>query len=396
MISGVISQGTSLRRGGLVPSGAYLDVEGIASPVVSGADSQVASSGLCADADVFFTTRFSRGLLPAFKPDDGSIFAPKLVQAQILHPALCVAVDVFGLPAIALPGILQVGLHAVDDAILAPTVISHGSLRPALLNALDVFYAPALARAQTLLPNSVYNAADSFFTPAIRARLAPALVVDGDGFFAFGSGKLFAGLATDGDAFAVPTVGTPLVTLNTSTNATLSNGNLTATHTTTTGSSGARCSTGHSTGKFYFEVTVGATHGASDCIGIVDSFGNYSNIGTAADMAIVYCSFGSGGIWSFGSNSGKNLGGNIVAGDVVGVAVDLTNHTGWFRKNGSNWNGDAAANPVTGANPISVPSGSWSPFVGFDGAGTASGDNFTANFGQSAFANPAPSGYGNW
>ena len=401
MISGVISQGAALPRGALASSGAYFDFESIASPKVLGADSQPASSGLHTDTDGFFTARFARALAPAFKASDDAVLAPRVRSAQVLQSALYVAVDVVGLPAVALPGILQTHLHAVDDAIFAPAVLSHGSLRPGVLNAFDVLYAPTLVAAQTLLPN-LYTAAETFYAPAVRARLAPALYIDGDAFFVFQTGKLFPGLVTDSETFAAPVVGSPFVTFNTSTNATLSGGNLTATHTTATGSSGARCTTNHvavgtpGTGKYYFEVTVGATHGASDCIGLLIPSGDYSTIGTAANMTIVYCSVGSAGIWAFSSNTGKNLGGNIVAGDVVGIAVDFYNLVVWFRKNAGNWNGDAAANPATGVNGINLPGTNWGPFVGFNGSGTASGDNFTGNFGATSYANAAPSGFGNW
>lgn len=402
MIPGVVSQGPFSflpRNVGLDPLDAPDDDDWFGSAVVLSSVDRALRPGLVADADAIFAGACSRVwlLAPACVLSGDNLFGATIVlRSQILSPLLHVAADVFKLPAVAIPGVLQSGRHADDEEVFAPAVLIHGSLRPGLHTALDTLFAPAVAGARTLLPNSVYNAADSFFTPAVRARLAPALVVDGDALFAFSSGKLLAGLMTDGDAFAVPTIGISLATFNTSTNAALSNGNLTATHTTATGSSGARVTTSRNSGKRYFEVTVGATHGASDCIGLLIPGGNYSSIGTAADMTIVYCSFGSGSIWAYSSNTGKNLGGNIIAGDVVGVAVDLTALKIWFRKNNGNWNGDAAANPATGANGISLPSTTWTPFVGFDGAGTASGDNFTANFGQSAFANVAPSGYGNW
>jgi hypothetical protein len=178
-------------------------------------------------------------------------------------------------------------------------------------------------------------------------------------------------------------------------NTVLSNSNLTATHSSTTGSSGARSAINKTNGKYYFEVTVGETRGRFDCVGLMYSGGNFSGIGSAINVTVTYCSFGGGGIWYYSSDTGKNVEGNIVAGDIIGIATDLDNLRTWFRKNGGPWNGDPTADPVVGIGSVGTPSNP-SPFVGFDGVGTAVGDNFTGNFGQLPFTFPAPSGYGIW
>lgn len=180
-------------------------------------------------------------------------------------------------------------------------------------------------------------------------------------------------------------------------NTTLSSGNLTATHATATGSSGARSANTKIAGKYYWEVTVGQTSGATDSIGIIAANADYSSLSTGYNMAVIRLSSGGGAIWqSGGPVSGKNLGGNVVAGDVLGIAFDATMRYIWFRKNGGPWNGDPTADPVSQAGAVGLSFSNPNPFVGFDGAGTAVGDNFTGNFGQLPFANPAPSGYGLW
>jgi hypothetical protein len=87
----------------------------------------------------------------------------------------------------------------------------------------------------------------------------------------------------------------------------------------------------------------------------------------------------------------------LLAGDVIGIAVDLNARLIWFRRNGGNWYVDAAANPTTGTNGVTIAGVlAYAPVVTFGGSGTVANDAFTANFGQSAYTTPAPSGFGNW
>lgn len=392
MISGVISQGATLPRGALSSSGAYLDLESIASPKVLGADSQVASSGLCADADGFFTTRAARGLLPAFKADDGAIFAPRIRIAQVLQPALYVAVDVLSLPAVSLPGILQAHLHAVDDAVFAPFISTHGSLRPALYNAFDAVYAPTLVAAQTLLPNR-HTDSDVFYAPTRRTGIGPSRVIDSEAIYAFSIPKfLTAGLTTDAETFFVPIVGFP-ATLNGPIvgDITMSSGNLRATHTVNDSTSGVRSGTTKTAGKYYFEATAGQTTGTLSAVGIAPTTIDYLSMVPSAYAGVntSTCFVGVNG----GSSSG-NLG-TGANGDIFGVAVDLDTHFIWFRRNNGDWNGIPTANPSTGIGGVAISGGASAPFMRF-ATGSIIGDNLTANFGQSVFSGTKPSGFGVW
>lgn len=179
-----------------------------------------------------------------------------------------------------------------------------------------------------------------------------------------------------------------------SANVTLSNGNLTATHSSTANNSGARSLALLSTGKYYFEVTVTASHGSGDAVGIMDAAATYTQVcgNTAANYALVYRN--TGVIWVSTTNSGKTLSSMPVTGPyTICVAVDLNARLIWFRKDAGNWNGDAGADPATGTNGVTLAAAiAYAPFVSFGATATAAGDNFTSKFTGLA----APSGFTNW
>lgn len=379
MISGIVSQGAALPRGVLASSGAYFDLETIATPAVTGADSQVAScSGLYVDADGFFATRFARALVPPLKVDDSIVFAPRVRSSQVLQPVLYVAVDVLLLPAVALPGILQAHLLVGDDAVLVPFISTHGSLRPVLHNAFDAVFAPTVVAAQTLRPN-LYTSADVFHAPTARVGVRPLRVTDNDVVYAITSTGGTLGLLTSFDGVAV--------------NATVSGGGLIATHSNSVDESGARSAANKTGGKYFFEMTVNVTHGANDSQGILLSASTYGDMCSNGRDCFAVDQFG--GIYS-NNGSPANFPAHTVGGDVLCFAIDLTTRLGWVRKNGGNWNNDGTANPATGVGGFTLGAGAFAPAVGFGGSGTASGDAATANFGQSTYAYAAPAGFGNW
>ena len=174
----------------------------------------------------------------------------------------------------------------------------------------------------------------------------------------------------------------------------LSNGNLTATRNAGT-PSGARSSITHTSGKFYFEVTIGATHGIGDCAGVAQVNAIYNDLVSAGiNCTVAYCS--NGEIFSNNADSTKSIGA-IVVGNVIGVAVDLTARKGWLRKNAGNWDGDATHDPATGAGGVTITAAvAFGPTLAMGGTSGQLGDAMTANFGQSAYANAAPAGFGNW
>lgn len=174
---------------------------------------------------------------------------------------------------------------------------------------------------------------------------------------------------------------------STKVNVTLSNGNLTATHSNTSQAI-ARSPHIRASGKYYFEYTVGTWTDANSGCGTASYDASGANISGAG----LHCCFvfRSGNIWSNNANSGKTLG-SVANGDRIDCAIDLDNLKVWFRKNGGNWNGDAAANPATNTNGVSTSSQTtMSPCVTF--TGTAS-ENLTGNFGDTSFVGTAPSGF---
>jgi hypothetical protein len=181
-------------------------------------------------------------------------------------------------------------------------------------------------------------------------------------------------------------------------NTTLSNGNLTATISTlTTYSDAFGTGSGHSTGKYYFEVTlVSFTSGDASAIGIADTnFPSSAYIGTthSGANASVGLRISSGGVM-MGSSSIATVY-TLAQSDVMGVAVDLGSKLIWFRKNASNWNNSGTADPATASGGIDISAlaaGSYTPALGLEIASTS----YTANFGATAYAHSAPSGFGNW
>jgi len=96
-----------------------------------------------------------------------------------------------------------------------------------------------------------------------------------------------------------------------------------------------------------------------------------------------------------GAASGSTLGA-LVAGNVIGIAVDLVAQMGWLRVAPSgNWNGSATANPATGIGGLplnSISSGGLIPLYPVCAFAGVS-DSTTANFGDTAFTGTAPSGF---
>lgn len=172
---------------------------------------------------------------------------------------------------------------------------------------------------------------------------------------------------------------------------TLTNNNLTATHATNANNSGVKGVAPYTVGLYYYEITVGATHGNLDSIGIAAPGASYTQIANGSGPAVTV-NLSTGAIGS----SGKSLG-PLLAGNIIGIATNVTGLKVYFRKGNGPWNGDLTADPLTGIGGIAIPTNNtWMPVVGFAGGGRQAGDNVTANFGASSYATAAPSGFVNW
>jgi hypothetical protein len=190
-----------------------------------------------------------------------------------------------------------------------------------------------------------------------------------------------AAVSSDSSTWNVPT----FTSWNPSdlTGITLSNSNLTATGTGV--ASGVRALNGWSTGKYYWEMTIGT----------------WTNNATGPMLGPATSIF-SGVIWANVSKLGQVVINNSVtgpglgarsSGDTIGIAVDIGAKLIWFRVAPSgNWNGSGTANPATGAGGFDITPISTGPLFPAFYANIAS-DAATANFGASAFSGSVPSGF---
>ena len=157
---------------------------------------------------------------------------------------------------------------------------------------------------------------------------------------------------------------------------TISNGNLDRSAGSAYGSIGTL---GVTTGKWYWEATIGSSNGANNLIGIAAISSGITPqqwYGTAYGWAY----FGNTGN-KFNNGSGSAYGATFTSGDVIGVALDLNNGTLTFYKNNTS-QGTAFTGLNTGA--TYAPS--------FD-SNIVSTVTVTANFGQRPFTYTPPTGF---
>jgi len=167
---------------------------------------------------------------------------------------------------------------------------------------------------------------------------------------------------------------------------TLTVGNTVATSATGT-YQGVRSITSHSTGKWYFELAIGAA--TFQAVGIAPSTwamttGNYigfdgSGVGILDTGTVNYGS-GTAGIAGFATTSG----------DVLQVAVDLDAHKIWFGKNNT-WSNSGDPATGTNANVKPVPTATFFVGAGFYTPGSKFGP---ITYGSLSFS--PPSGFTFW
>ncbi len=174
---------------------------------------------------------------------------------------------------------------------------------------------------------------------------------------------------------------------------TLSSGNLVATSGTTAADTGAMgiAADAESSGKTYYEMTVGAGFFGDYGFGIGTTSSTYVNLGNNATIGAVV--FASGSLYINGSNTGGIGTTGFHLGDVIGIAVDFTNHLVWMKNitQGTNWNNSGTADPATGVGGRTIASGSYVPVIIF--AASTPGQVGTANFGGSTFTGSVPAGF---
>lgn len=146
-----------------------------------------------------------------------------------------------------------------------------------------------------------------------------------------------------------------------------------------------------STGKYYFEVTVGSTpnNSADWWCGLSTSAFVLTSAGVSANEWGIY-----GVVTTLLNRNGSNsaaLGYTLAPNDVIGIAVDMANSQAWLGKNNVFYDGttNTTGNPSAGTNPTftSLPAEVF-PTMGVD-----NGQIQDVNFGQRAFSYTPPSGY---
>lgn len=183
---------------------------------------------------------------------------------------------------------------------------------------------------------------------------------------------------------------------------TLSNGFLTAAATTNVG--GVRATASHSTGKYFFKITLdtAGTGGNAVTVGFENGVGSLGVPPSSPDAP--------GGGFAHEGETGNIFGTNgtfggfnltphgtfpAVTGDIISIAVDLTANLAWWRVNSGNWNNFATDDPGTGSGGLDISAANalkpFFPAVFFQ-ADAFANPTITADFSGSG----APSGFGPW
>lgn len=164
----------------------------------------------------------------------------------------------------------------------------------------------------------------------------------------------------------------------------LSNANLTATHDGGVVDSGAFSTTSKAlgSGKWYMEAKINLQSGGADTgFGFTIAGTTYTQFGNLVQNSVVL--FSSGSVWLNGVNQGSG-GIPVSTGKVVGILLDMTNHTIQFN--------DATVG--TQGTQFALP-GTLGPLF-FACNDNAANGQLTANFGASAFTASIPVGYTKW
>lgn len=153
----------------------------------------------------------------------------------------------------------------------------------------------------------------------------------------------------------------------------------------------ARSMTSHSSGQYYFEMTI-VVAGVMAQVGIGIDNDAESLTNPAGQLGSV-CWLGNGTV-AYNGNAHAYLGSAYMQGAVLGVAANLTSGLVWFY-NGSTWNNSPTANPASSTGGFSVAAVSPSAYALVQLSQT--GDEITANFTNTpAFTYGAPSGFSAW
>lgn len=178
-----------------------------------------------------------------------------------------------------------------------------------------------------------------------------------------------------------------------SANITLSGSNLIATG-TAAALNGMRAVDRQATGKFYWEITVNTGTTGNDTVGVASQVMSLTANMTSTGAGGYYTALGrGGGVFVNGAVVGGIGFGTIANGTVICIAADFTAGLIWFRLGSAgNWNASVTPNPATGVGGVGVGAGPAVPMYPAANIGNT-GDQITANFGDTAFTGTVPSGF---
>lgn len=163
-----------------------------------------------------------------------------------------------------------------------------------------------------------------------------------------------------------------------------------------TSDQGSSCVLGHTKGKWYAEILMGAAVSGGDTgVCFAKDGTSRSSLGSnGAGGLIWFFNFGGSSFWNGGSLGGNGL--TAVGNMVVGMAADLTNNLVWMTVDGTTWS--YAGDPVAGSNG---KAGGWTtntdlvkPMCCIAGGGTSL--SMTLRTRRVSFTHSIPSSYQPW
>jgi|TARA_R110001583_G_scaffold80429_1_gene216017 hypothetical protein len=145
-----------------------------------------------------------------------------------------------------------------------------------------------------------------------------------------------------------------------------------------------------SSGKFYMECklqAIGSNVGSSYPYAGASPQSNFESDTYTGNASIGY---GTTGYVYLNNNSGTNTGTTYTSGDIISVALDVTNSKIYFAKNGTYIsNGTGIGNPTTGANPFDISSLTSIDAMGFATSLYNNNGTWQCNFGNGTFGTSA-------
>jgi hypothetical protein len=147
-------------------------------------------------------------------------------------------------------------------------------------------------------------------------------------------------------------------------------------------------------GKMFFSATANTLGTQTSFTGLsLNNATGQANDGSTGTNGVLIA--GSGRIVFNNTTLGLYKASSLVTGDVVDVAYDATAQLVWARVNGGNWNNSGTANPATGTGGYSAPITSTGKFFAAVKMPAVS-DQWTFNFGDTAYTYAAPAGFNNY